>query len=84
MILKGVTIGEHAVVAAGAVVVSSVPPRSVVLGNPARVIWRLKSESAQAAVAVVRENAPVSAPVTTPLSAASIGVRSAETEVSRS
>lgn len=44
-ILKGVTIGEGAIVAAGAVVTKDVPPHSLVAGNPARVIrqnvsWR--------------------------------------------
>ncbi len=38
MILKGVTIGDGAVVAAGAVVTKDVPPRAVLAGNPARVI----------------------------------------------
>lgn len=37
-ILSGVTVGEHAVVAAGAVVTRDVPPYSVVAGCPARVI----------------------------------------------
>lgn len=37
-ILPGVTIGEGAVVGAGSVVTSNVPPRSIVAGNPARVI----------------------------------------------
>jgi acetyltransferase-like isoleucine patch superfamily enzyme len=36
-ILKGVTIGEGAVVAAGSMVTKSVPPWTVVAGNPARV-----------------------------------------------
>lgn len=45
IILKGVTIGDGAVVAAGAVVTKDVAPRSVVAGNPAKVIkenieWR--------------------------------------------
>jgi maltose O-acetyltransferase len=41
MVLAGVTIGEHCVVAAGAVVTKSVPPYSLVGGVPARVIGRL-------------------------------------------
>ncbi|MDE6247445.1 MAG: antibiotic acetyltransferase, partial [Muribaculaceae bacterium] len=37
-ILPGVTIGEGAVIAAGAVVTHDVPPYCVVGGNPARVL----------------------------------------------
>ena len=37
-ILKGVTIGDDAVVAAGSIVVKDVAPRSIVGGNPARCI----------------------------------------------
>ena len=40
-ILKGITIGAHAVVAAGAVVTKDVPPYTVVAGNPARIIKQL-------------------------------------------
>jgi len=38
IITKGVTIGEGAVVAAGSVVTKDVPPKTVVGGNPAKVI----------------------------------------------
>jgi acetyltransferase-like isoleucine patch superfamily enzyme len=41
IILKGVTIGENSVVAAGAVVTKSVPPNVVVAGNPAAVTKEL-------------------------------------------
>ena len=37
-ILAGVEIGEGAIVGAGSVVTRAVPPRSVVVGNPARVV----------------------------------------------
>ncbi len=38
MIFKGVTIGDRAIVAAGAVVTHDVPADTVVAGNPARVV----------------------------------------------
>ena len=37
-ILCGITIGEGALIGAGAVVTKNVPPRTVVAGNPAKVI----------------------------------------------
>ena len=37
-ILCGLTIGEEAIVGAGSVVTHDVPPRTIVAGNPARVI----------------------------------------------
>ena len=37
-VLPGLTIGEGALVAAGAVVTRDVPPRAVVAGNPARIL----------------------------------------------
>lgn len=38
LILPGIEIGDHCVVGAGSVVTKSVPPRSLVAGNPARVL----------------------------------------------
>ena len=40
-VLQGVTVGEDAVVAAGAVVTKDVPPRTLVAGVPARVVRSL-------------------------------------------
>ena len=37
-LMMGITIGEEAIVASGAVVTKSVPPRTVVGGNPAKII----------------------------------------------
>jgi len=44
VVLPGSTIGDHAVVAAGAVVSGDVPARSLVAGAPARVVRRLAAQ----------------------------------------
>jgi len=44
IVLKGVTIGEGAVVGAGSLVTSDVPPWTIVAGNPARIIRPLTDE----------------------------------------
>lgn len=41
-ILGGVTIGEQAMVGAGSVVTKNVPPKTIVAGNPAKVIGKVK------------------------------------------
>jgi acetyltransferase-like isoleucine patch superfamily enzyme len=38
VVTAGVTIGQHSVVAAGSIVTKSIPPYSVAVGNPARVV----------------------------------------------
>ena len=43
-ILKGVTIGEGAIVGAGSVVTKDVPPYTIVAGNPARIIREISQE----------------------------------------
>lgn len=43
-ILPGVTVGENAVVAAGAVVTKNVEPNTIVGGNPAKIIRRLSDK----------------------------------------
>jgi acetyltransferase-like isoleucine patch superfamily enzyme len=46
-ILKGVTIGEGAIVGVNSVVVTDVPPYAVVMGNPARVVLKNASPPVQ-------------------------------------
>jgi acetyltransferase-like isoleucine patch superfamily enzyme len=36
--MPGLRIGDHSVIAAGAVVTKDVPPHSIVAGNPAKII----------------------------------------------
>jgi len=38
VILAGISIGEHAVIGAGSVITKDVPPYSVVVGNPAKIV----------------------------------------------
>ena len=44
VLLPGVTIGENAFVGAGSVVTRDVPDRSIVVGNPARIVGRVPDE----------------------------------------
>ncbi|MEI6048258.1 MAG: acyltransferase [Bacteroidota bacterium] len=45
VVVAGVTIGKHSVIAAGSVVTKDIPPFSVAVGNPCRVIKHLNHET---------------------------------------
>ncbi len=47
IIFPGVRVGHDSIVGAGAVVMKNVPPRVVVMGNPARVVLQLSPDGAQ-------------------------------------
>jgi len=66
VIMPGVTVGDHSIVAAGAIVMRNVPPHSVVMGNPARVMeqniktgrWGVRIREPKEAEAIAAEPAP--------------------------
>lgn len=61
-ICGGVTIGENSIVAAGAVVTRDVPPNSIVVGVPAKVIRKIdESDRMNVWETYVRNDIPVSA-----------------------
>ena len=47
VVVAGVTIGKHSIVAGGSVVTKDVPPYSVVVGNPARVVKTYNPDSGE-------------------------------------
>lgn len=50
-IVPGVTIGEYSVIGSGAVVASDIPPHSLVVGNPGRVIKQVEAITCKTGVA---------------------------------
>ena len=47
VIIPGVTIGHHSMIGGGAVVVKNIPPYSLAVGCPARVVRRLREDEAE-------------------------------------
>ena len=45
VVVAGVTIGKHSIVAAGSIVTKDIPPYSVAVGNPARIIKQFNFET---------------------------------------
>ena len=45
VITAGVTVGKHSIIGAGSVITKDIPPYSVAVGNPARVIKKYNSET---------------------------------------
>ena len=43
-LLSGITVGENAIIGAGSVVTKDVPPDTIVAGNPAKIIRRIKEK----------------------------------------
>ncbi|MEN8181266.1 MAG: WxcM-like domain-containing protein [Myxococcota bacterium] len=60
-ILPGVTIGQNAMVGAGAVVTRSVPPNAIVVGNPARIGGYAEANASPARVAETQPTPPETA-----------------------
>jgi acetyltransferase-like isoleucine patch superfamily enzyme len=46
-IMKGVTVGEGAIIGSGSVVVTDIPPHTVAMGNPARVVVKAHANAAR-------------------------------------
>ncbi len=51
VILRGVVVGHHSVIGAGAVVTTSIPPYSIAVGVPARVVGSSKTMTLEQAMA---------------------------------
>ena len=43
-LLCGITVGENAIIGAGSVVTKDVPPNTIVVGNPTRILKKIKSQ----------------------------------------
>jgi len=58
-LLPGITIGQHAMIGAGAVVTRSVPPNAIVVGNPAKIVGYVDATDVGAAAHDASDNVAV-------------------------
>jgi acetyltransferase-like isoleucine patch superfamily enzyme len=56
--MKGVTVGEGAIIGVNSVVVNDIPPYCVAMGNPARVVVKNINQTAATAAAPAPSQAP--------------------------
>ncbi|MDH4562704.1 WxcM-like domain-containing protein [Pseudomonas sp. BN411] len=61
-LLPGITIGQSAMVGAGAVVTRSVPPHAIVVGNPARIVGYVTNSDTRASAAPSAQRAESGVP----------------------
>ena len=43
-IVPGITVGDNAIIGAGSIVVKDIPPNTISVGNPCKVIRHIKNE----------------------------------------
>jgi len=55
IVLPGVTIGDYSIIGAGSVVTKDIPPHSIAVGNPARVLRQRNPEEVSRTSQLLKE-----------------------------